>query len=241
MDLNHALRLDEAYNNADDAGKKKMAEEGYNRVVAYEFLMGCNTQKAIDLRKSLQNDQAKSKNNYPETLEKAIELIANFRGDNNVNKAKRKDQQRSGGGTQEGTRESVGFAQVVPGDDGREFPNITCNRCGKKGHCANHCPPNRGASNAQAGEDEVANDEETASEGGEAGSSRSGSNTNSGRSRQGSNSTLIRGWNCFGAAVKKEAVACLSLKEKLRTWLLLDSGSTDNTFCNDKCLISFEK
>jgi len=80
FDMNKCLRNNDDYANSDDATQEQMAEKSYERMIAYEFLMGCSTQKAAELKKELQNDHAKGDNKYPADLERAVEMVANYRG-----------------------------------------------------------------------------------------------------------------------------------------------------------------
>ena len=79
LDMSFSLEGTEEYEAQDFKGKEKLADEAYKKLVAYQFLMGCTTDKATELRKELQNDHAKGDNRYPATLENALEMINNFR------------------------------------------------------------------------------------------------------------------------------------------------------------------
>ena len=68
--------------------REKIVEDAYQRVVAYNFLMSSNLDKAQQLNKELANDYAKGDNKYPENSEKAVEMLANYRAPVAFNKNK---------------------------------------------------------------------------------------------------------------------------------------------------------
>ena len=74
-----------------------MCEAAYNRMIAYQFLMGCINDKAIQLRTELQNDYAKGDDDYPTTLTKAVEMISSRI---NTNRGNSNNQRRDGRGQQ---------------------------------------------------------------------------------------------------------------------------------------------
>ena len=91
------------------------------------------------------NNYAKGDNKYPENLEKAVEMLANYRAPVAFNKNKYNKTREN-----EVKRERVGFVQATPGRDGSMHSHITCNKCKKKGHYANQCPGDNGSTtNAQ--------------------------------------------------------------------------------------------
>ena len=112
LDMTNSLKGTKEFDLADDYEKKRMSTKAYNRLVAYEFLMGCSSDKANELKKELQNDHAKGDDKYPVDLKSAVEMITNYRGNNTRYQKKEYDGQRTKDSTQ---RENVAFAQVVAG------------------------------------------------------------------------------------------------------------------------------
>ena len=225
LDMNYCLKGTDDFDSGDDDAKKKLAEEAYNRMIAYEFLMGCSTSKSLELKKELQNDHAKGDNKYPKNLEKAVEMVSNYKGSSNIPQRRREqDQQSTSNDTQ---RESVGFAQVVAGRDGRSHPRIECHNCHKKGHYANQCPD--GTTNTQTNQ----NNESP---------NQANSTNEATTTQEGTTHATVASWTCFMAGNKtKEGSTNATLQEKLRDWLLLDNQSTDNIFCNKKYLRNIQK
>ena len=68
LDMSHSLMGTASYDTASLTEKEIMEKDAYNRLVAYEFLMGCTTNKATELKKELQNDHAKGDNRYPASV-----------------------------------------------------------------------------------------------------------------------------------------------------------------------------
>ena len=86
--MKHALSRFDNCNNATQSEQKDMAVGAVGQAEAYQFLMGCTLDKAVQLKKETPNDHSKGKNNYPASVDKAVEMIRNHRGTKHFSKGK---------------------------------------------------------------------------------------------------------------------------------------------------------
>ena len=103
-------------------------------MIGHTYLVGSNLDRATYLLKDLANNYAKGDNKYPLNLDRAIKLLAGYKS---LISYDGRNQPRTRSNTR---HDRVGFAQAVKGTNNKLHPNITCNKCGKKGHYANRCP-----------------------------------------------------------------------------------------------------
>ena len=215
--MSNFLSTNPDYQKAATAGKMDMEEEAYSRIIAYEYLMGCSSNKAKELRKELANDHAKGNNKYPKDLETAVEMVTNYRGSGGPNLQKRQEHRSASNKNNNNhnpniMKESIGFVQVVAGKDGQTHPKIDCYHCNKKGHYANQCPQaittnaqvqrNTGQTLVQANDTTVRTNNQS-------------TNTAAGNE---SPHTSIIGWTCVQTCLMTHhATSHATLKEKLRT------------------------
>jgi Zinc knuckle len=94
------------------------------------FLSGADRTRYGKLIVELENDFQKGHDNYPKTLTAAYQMLSMYR---------QWESKRYNGPINDG----VAFANIDSGDDnGRQagrHRNVTCHKCGKKGHYANQC------------------------------------------------------------------------------------------------------
>ena len=202
-------------------------EASHQRLTGHNYIEASSLDKANQPSKELSNDHAMGDDRYPKDLDHAIDMLNRYRApmpfDRNKNKRNRNTDNNN-------NNDRVAFTQVTPGLDGKTFNHITCNKCKKKGHCANQCPELRtnNTSNINATDDN--NNNETAEEPpAEEEASQSGS------IQQATQHTQISQWNLFDTAITA-AGCCLTFAQVMRDPLLLDNQSTDDIFCNDKYL-----
>ena len=102
-----------------------MTARAIGQAEACVFSMACSLDKAVQLRKESQNDHSKGKNDCPESVDKAVEMMRNHRGTVSPQKFKKssnndnKNHNNNDTQNNEQHHESVGFAQVVAGNDGK--------------------------------------------------------------------------------------------------------------------------
>ena len=91
------------------------------------FLLGCDRSRYGKLIEDLENDYLQGRNNYPTTVVAAYNLLTNWKQENRA-------------GWRPPTADGVAFTNA---DDGKKAPikrNVTCHKCGVKGHYATDCP-----------------------------------------------------------------------------------------------------
>jgi hypothetical protein len=105
---------------------KKVQEDTVTRSTAIAFLLGCDRSRYGKLVEDLENDFLQGRNNYPTTVVAAYNLLTNWKQENRA-------------GWRTPTADGVAFANA---DDGKKTVkrNVTCHKCGVKGHNATDCP-----------------------------------------------------------------------------------------------------
>jgi hypothetical protein len=93
-----------------------------NKIITCVFLAGVGTKKYGRLKTELNNSYVGGQNNYPKTVESAVAMLSHYMNDKGVHV----------------TDEDKG--QVALTSFMQKHKNVTCYKCGKKGHYANKCP-----------------------------------------------------------------------------------------------------
>ena len=109
-----------------DVQLKKVQEDTVARSTAIAFLLGCDRSRYGKLIEDLENDCLQGRNNYPTTVVAAYNLLTNWKQENRA-------------GWRAPTTDGVAFANA---DDGKKTTkrNVTCHKCGVKGHYVTDCP-----------------------------------------------------------------------------------------------------
>ena len=105
-----------------DVERNKFKESVRQLTLATLYVRNSNKDRYASLRQKLENDFLCGQNNYPATLADAQKLIVNYKPENKPQAAQHRR-----------TNDGIVFAQ--PGRQGEtNMSNITCYKCGKKGH-----------------------------------------------------------------------------------------------------------
>ena len=91
LSMVHALSKDPKYIAADKQQRDKMEEQSYYRILAYQFLMGCVSEKAALLRIDCQKNYVKQKDSYPTD---AIDRVVKYRNRNSITNCLEQSQTR---------------------------------------------------------------------------------------------------------------------------------------------------
>jgi hypothetical protein len=93
-----------------------------DKFITCVFLAGVDGKKYGRLKTELNNAYVAGQNNYPKTVENAVAMLSHYMNDKGVQVA------------------DEGKGQAALTSFMQKHKNVTCYRCGKKGHYANKCP-----------------------------------------------------------------------------------------------------
>ena len=93
-----------------------------DKFITCVFLAGVDTKKYGRLKTELNNAYVAGQNNYPKMVESAVTMLSHYMNDKGVHV----------------TDEDKGQATLT--SFMQKHKNVTCYKCGKKGHYANKCP-----------------------------------------------------------------------------------------------------
>jgi hypothetical protein len=94
-----------------------------DKFITCALLAGVDTNKYGSLKTKLNNAYVAGQNNSPKTVESAATMLSHYMNDKGVHMTDEED---------EGQMDQKSFMQ--------KHKNVTCFKCGKKGHYANKCP-----------------------------------------------------------------------------------------------------
>jgi hypothetical protein len=92
-----------------------------DKFITCVFLAGVDTKKYGRLKTELNNVYVAEQNNYPKTVESAVTMLSHYMNDKGVHMTDE----------DEGQTDQKSFMQ--------KHKNVTCDKCGKKGHYAKTC------------------------------------------------------------------------------------------------------
>ena len=204
--------------NENDA--KALCEKAHLRLQGCNCLHASSLDKAKQLCKEPSHQCAMGINKHLNDLDHTIDMLNRCRARIPCNKNKNRNNRNN----KDTTTNRVAFAQATPGRDRRTFDPITCNKCGKKGHCANHCPEARNTSNINATDGDNNNNQEPPP--------TENDTSQAGSTQQGTGHLQMSRWNLFNGIIT--AATFLTFSQIMRDPLSLDNQSMDDIFCNAK-------
>ena len=105
----------------------KITTNANQHAKATAFLLGSDRTRYGKLIEDLENDYLQGSNNYPKTVIAAYNLLTNWKQDIRH-------------GWHAPTADGVAFATDGKKSTGKKPVNVTCHKCGIKGHYATDCP-----------------------------------------------------------------------------------------------------
>lgn len=220
-----------------DARKKELQRLAYEQWVAIAFIMHCDPNRYGSLIEDLKDSFARERNEYPKTLEKAIDLLENRQWDSRPkNHSESSDQDRPRSKSRSTEAMKTKAATIL---NQQKSPEFKCHCCGSPDHTPSNCPlkdkidqsmwfketgkkPNAKAAHAQTNTTDNNNNDDDAS----VDSSSQQSNSRSGRASKKSN-----GWCNVMLHNQTSEIDNFDLRDVI----LLDTGSTIGaTICNSK-------
>ena len=238
------------YSKADAITKLRMKTEAYNKLLAFAFMMGADQTKCGKLVEDLNNKFALGEDKFPEDVKKAVSMIIKYknRGNNpNVGKPKNNGNNNNNNKNDVNNNNNVDGQSIFANYNKNNEDNdgkIYCYACGKAGYTKKNCPdcnnknPNANGNNKK--KVNFAQDGDASSSGGSSTTPSTSSKSNSNGSNNGILNNIRRGW--INVNVNSNVCGSINLSQYeafesyLRTWLLLDTASTDDIFCDESQL-----
>ena len=204
-----------------DAEKTAIHLTQYNRLKAFAYLKALDVKKSSKLVEDLNNQFALGNDQFPNTVAKATETVVAYRNRVNNQQTNRNRNNNNNNNNRNNENQNVSFGQsTTKANDNRGNAswkkNQMCFNYGEKGHYTNECPKRRS-------ETLHVNWEDTQNEDGNGGDSKAFCNF------------LVK-----SPGVHHESFGQDTSKQ-MKNWILLDTGSLTDIFCDDKMLVDISK
>ena len=219
------LKTRDDFKNAQTGEDKNVIhQKQYQRFVAFAYLKSLNVSKSGKLVEDLGNQYALGTDQFPVTVTKATEAVVAYKNRVNSQQSNGGNRNRGNNGSSSGSNQSSGatrpsgessFGQSSGnGKDNKWKEKITCYNCGKKGHLASECPSK--------------NDDQT-------------SNVQSAEKEKKISFQASSFAADIGSAGVQRAFSQDSGAGEMKKWILLDTGSSTDIFCDKNLLEDVQK
>ena len=229
--------------------KKTIHKQQYDRLKAFVYLRSLDGKKSGKLVEDLNNQYALGNNQFPATVTKATETVLAYRNRVNQqqnsrnrggfspnvnNRNNNNNNNRNNNDTAPQQNVSFGQKETTTAPDWKK--HIRCYNCNEKGHLSNECPKkqkgNQGSSHVQWSDQQNDNGDDNTFQSHQShvqwATTEGPSNNNTEVTFQASAFTLETTQQSFQQLADGP--------EEMRKWILLDTGSSTDIFCDDSLL-----
>ena len=217
--------------------KKAIHKREYDGFKAFVYLKAVDQRKSGKLVEDLGNQFALGNDQFPKTVVKATEAVVAYRnrvnasGNNNGNQGGNRNRQQSTNQSNNNTNQNVSFQQSQKQTQFRDnsatvrdLSHIKCYHCGEMGHYANKCPKtNKGQSHVHFADDTNFNDSDNDD------------------AFHAIGSFIVESPGVHHESFQQSAKEMKSTKSAMKDWIVLDTGSSTDIFCNKRLLNGVSK
>ncbi len=209
--LESYMKTMEGYSTMSADNKKKKTDEEYDKFIALAYMKALDQKKCGKMMEDLSNQYALEQKNYPANIAAATNAVINY--SNRVNNPDFR--KRNGAERGKNDHDKSSFFQK------RDRREIVCSNCGKKGHYASQCWSTKKSDKEKEKETTLAQTDKK-------------SNDVVGYSNLQVDDNDITEINLY---LKAERIVMKNeTNENMKKWILLDSCSTTDIFCDKKLL-----
>ena len=205
------------YENKTESEKMIIANEQYNKLLAFAYLKGLDSKKCGKLIEDLGNNYALGDNKFPKSISSATDTVINYKNNvNNPNNKRNNNNNNRNNNKDKSENVSFGQAGKNKNNNNKYLENIECYHCHKKGHYAKDCPDKNQSTNTQQGEEN--------------------NNDNENDNNNNNNITGTNNLNIETNEINERVFNQDQQDDIMKDWILLDNCSTTDIFCDEKLL-----